>query len=404
MSSIFFVIDYILCVKNILSSSIGHPTISGGLPALMALSGPPHRDAGHCLLANLVPALCACAIKTLGGDEMRMSQLAEFAGVSVATVSRAFSAPDKVRPELRRRILALADEHGYVYNASAADLSRQVSNTIGLVFPQRIGVTFSQTFMAVQQEMLKHGTSVIVGYAGHDQVIETRKVQQLLERQVSGIIFTGFAVGQEKVIEELAAKGIDSVVTWEKLEDTPFNYVGLDNYRIAHRATEYLIHLGHRNIGLLIGPYDKIRRIGKRFEGYSDALTDNGLEVDESLIVSTELGLPQGRDGMNKLLAGTNRPTAVFAASDYLAIGALKAIREAGLRAPRDISVMGLDDCEFSAYFDPPLTTTRVPAWEIGVLAAKVLLELRRNAGQSPFQHCLDADLIIRDSCAPPPE
>ena len=331
-----------------------------------------------------------------------MSQLAQLAGVSVATVSRAFSAPEKVRPQLRRRILALAEEHDYIYNASAADLSRQVSNTVGLLFPQRIGVTFSQTFMAVQQKMLEHGISVIVGYAGYDRFIETRKLQKLLERQVSGIIFTGFAIGQEGVIEGLTAKGIDSVVTWETLKGSNYNYVGIDNYGIAYRSTEYLIQLGHRRIGLIIGPYDKISRIKQRFQGYSDALVDNGLEVEKSLTVSTDLNLSQGREAMSRLLAQPDRPTAVFAASDYLAIGALKAVKEAGLKVPHDISLIGLDDCEFAAYSDPPLTTTRIPAWRIGELAAQALLDLKQKRGQSPIQHCLNSDLIIRDSCAPP--
>ena len=154
---------------------------------------------------------------------MNMNQIAKLAGVSAATVSRAFSAPHKVRPALRVRVLAIAEQHNYVYNASAADLQRRVSQTVGMLFPQRIGAVFSKTFMAVQETLLEHGLAVIVGHTRYDRDIETGLVRRFLERQVAGIIFTGFTLGQETLIQELGDKGITTVVTWETLAGSGLN-------------------------------------------------------------------------------------------------------------------------------------------------------------------------------------
>lgn len=332
---------------------------------------------------------------------MNMNEIAKIAGVSNATVSRAFRTPEKVKPELKEKIFKIAAENNYVYNASAADLKRRVSNTVGILFQQRIGAVFSKTFMAIQETLLKENISVVTGHTRFNHEIESRLLKQFLERQVAGIILTGFTKKNKTLIKNLSSQGIPSVIIWEILEGSDFNYVGIDNHNAAFKATDYLIGLGHRRIGLLIGPYQRMERIQKRYNGYQDALTSNEIEIDPSIVISSELGFLQGKEAMHRLLKATDRPSAVFAASDYLAMGALKAIKEVGMKVPGDISVMGLDDAEFAAYCDPPLSTVRGPAREIGEIAAKILLEIKDEPNLPPKQYCLDSDLIIRDSCAP---
>ena len=193
---------------------------------------------------------------------------------------------------------------------------------------------------------------------------------------------------------------IPCVITYENLEDAGINYVGFDNFKAAYDATNYLISLRHKRIALIIGPYMKMGRLLKRFKGYQQALKDHGIKFDPSLVISTEPGLIEGKQAMRQLLHLQRPPSAVFAVSDHLAIGALSSIKQAGFQVPADISLVGFDGIELASYCDPPLTTVRVPAEEMGRLAAKVLLKLIDDKARKTLQYCLDADLIIRKSCA----
>jgi DNA-binding LacI/PurR family transcriptional regulator len=229
---------------------------------------------------------------------------------------------------------------------------------------------------------------------------EARLVKQFQERRVAGIIFTGYGLGQENLIRNLMRQNIFCVVTYENLEDTDINYVGFDNFKAAYDATNYLISLRHKRIGLIIGPYRKMGRLLKRFKGYQQALKDHGIQFDAALVVSTEPGLLEGKQAMRQLLHLPEPPSAVFAVSDHLAIGALSSIKQAGFQVPGDISLIGFDGVELAAYCDPPLTTVRVPARDMGRLATEVLMKSINNGVKRPLQYCLDADLIIRKSCS----
>lgn len=335
-------------------------------------------------------------------SRITMKELAELAGVSSATVSRTFQAPNKVRKERREKILNLAEQYGYVYNANAADLSRNISDIIGVLVPTSNKSVFGETLTAIQEQAQNSNYSTIIGSTYYDKTREKQIIRQLQERRVAGIIFTGFTIGQERMISELIDKGIACVVIWEKIEIPNISYVGFDNFKAAYSAVDYLISLRHKRIGLLIGPYEKLGRTQKRFFGYKKALEDHGIEYDSSLVVSSEPDLLEGKQGMSHLLSLENPPTAVFAATDRLAIGGYAAIKEKKLRIPEDISVVGFDDVEFAAFCDPPLTTVRVPAKEMGTIAVKLISSLIETQNTRVKQYCLDSELIIRDSCSEP--
>lgn len=261
---------------------------------------------------------------------------------------------------------------------------------------------FAETLIAIQEKTQENDFTLIIGNTRYNRALEKELVQNFQERRVAGIIFTGFTFGQEKLIRQLTDQGISCVTTWEKLEDSDLNFVGFDNLKAAYSATDYLIKLGHRCIGLIVGPYKKVGRVKKRLLGYQKALKDNNIDFDPTLVVATEPDLMEGRQAMRQLLALQDRPTAVFAASDRLAIGGLLEIKQAGLTVPQDVSLVGFDDVEFAAYCDPPLTTIRVPAKEMGYLAVRELLNCIKRPAGAARQYCLDTDLIIRDSCARP--
>jgi DNA-binding LacI/PurR family transcriptional regulator len=190
------------------------------------------------------------------------------------------------------------------------------------------------------------------------------------------------------------------VVIWDKLDDSELSYVGFDNYKATYEATQYLIELHHRCIGLIVGPYTKVERVRKRLEGYKAALEENGLRFDPEMVIEKEPTLLDGKEAMSRLMSLQNRPTAVLAASDTLAVGAMAAARDIGLDIPGDISLVGFDDIDIAAYCNPPLTTVHVPAYEIGRLAMKIILNMIDDyENYKVQQYCLDTNLVIRNSC-----
>jgi DNA-binding LacI/PurR family transcriptional regulator len=331
--------------------------------------------------------------------KLNIEDIAKLAGVSSATVSRVIHSPQKVRPETRRRVCQLFEKHHYIYNATAADLSRQKTKVIGLLVPTTRSPVFANSVLAVQEQCQNYGYSVFLGNTQYDAQTEERLIRQFQERRVAGMILTGFAFGREQLVTDLIEAGLPTVVIWEKLDDPLINYVGFDNFQTAYVMTNYLINLGHRRIGLIMGPYSKVGRVRKRWEGFRAAMAEKGLKIEPGLVIEKEPTLKNGEEAMAQLLNHHKRPTAVFAASDVFAIGALKAAKERGLMVPRDISIAGHDDIDFAAYSTPSLTTVRVPSYEIGRLAVEVLLsKIENNKGRSR-QHCLETKLVIRESC-----
>jgi DNA-binding LacI/PurR family transcriptional regulator len=175
--------------------------------------------------------------------------------------------------------------------------------------------------------------------------------------------------------------------------------VGFNNFTAAYSMTEYLIRLKHERIGLILGPYTKVRRAKRRLEGYQAALRDYDLSYEPRIVMERHPTLHEGKEAMEKLLSVRPPPTAVFAASDMLAIGALAAAREKGLKVPDDVSVAGFDDIDFAAFCNPPLTTLRVPAVEMGEMAVEVLMEMIEGNLREAKRIILNTELVIRESC-----
>ena len=333
--------------------------------------------------------------------KLNMADIARLSGVSMATVSRAIHAPHKLRLETRNKVLRAIKKNNYIYNAAAADLSRRHTKVIGLLIPTTRSPVFAESILAIQEHCQNIGYAVILGNTRYDAATEKHLLQQFQERRVAGVILTGFTFECESNLAELEDHGIPHVVIWEKLDETGIDYVGFDNFLTAKKMTEYLISLGHHRIGLILGPYSKVGRVRKRWDGFRSEMEKHGLPVDPAMVVETEPTLENGRTAMNSLLLLPHPPTAVFAASDVLAIGALKAARDAGLAVPQQISIAGHDDIGFAAYTEPPLTTVRVNSYAIGRLAVEVLLDRIESKKKRPRHHCLETMLVVRGSCGP---
>ncbi|WBU61507.1 LacI family DNA-binding transcriptional regulator [Paracoccus albus] len=331
---------------------------------------------------------------------LNMRDVARRANVSVATVSRALRCPEKVSADTAQRIQAAAAELGYVYNASASDILTGRSTVIGLLVPTASNALFGETLHGVQDVTADAGYSVIQCATHYEAAKEATLIDSLLQRRVHAMILTGATDQQMPHVEKLAGDGRTRVVmVWEKPADCPsISYVGIDNRQAARRMTEHLIGLGHRRIGLIVGPYTRISRARSRLEGYRDALEAAGIGFDGELVLERRPDLLEGYEAMERLMSRDQPPTAVFAASDVFAIGALKAAKAMGYSVPRDVSLAGFDDMDMVAYQDPPLTTIRVDAYRIGKLAAQIALE---PIGSPSRNYCLDSDLIVRGSTGP---
>ena len=164
--------------------------------------------------------------------------------------------------------------------------------------------------------------------------------------------------------------------------------------------TDYLIGLKHERIGLILGPYTRVGRARRRLEGYRDALERRGLKYDPEIVVEKMPTLKDGKEAMLHLLSLPEPPSAVFAASDMLALGAMAGARELGLKIPEEISIAGFDDIDFAAYSYPPLTTVRVPAREMGEMAVSVLIDMIEGREMKPRRIKLPTKIMIRESCA----
>ena len=331
-----------------------------------------------------------------------MKAIAEIAGVSPATVSRTFHSPHLVDAKTRNLIVNVAEEHQYVYNATAANLSRKQSTIIGVLLPHAHRSFFGTSLIAIQDKAQENGFAVIIGNTKYDRNTEKLLIEQFMQHQVAGMILTGCHPENEGFIHDLIDKGTPCVFTWETFRDGNFSYVGFDNHAAAFRMTEYLIELGHRKIGLLIGPFSKSSRIKARHEGYRDALKKHNIRYDQTLVITRVPSLVEGKEAAKSLLDLPNRPTAIFAASDSLAIGALTAVKNRGMKVPNDISVAGFDNVEFASHCDPPLTTVQVPAMDMGSRATTTLLDMIKSGGNEVRRYDLETDLIIRKSCLPP--
>jgi DNA-binding LacI/PurR family transcriptional regulator len=331
--------------------------------------------------------------------KITMEEISKMAGVSLATVSRTIHSPHLVRRETRKRVSHVMEKVNYVYHATAGDLSRKQSSIIGVIIPTAKSLVFSTTLFAIQETAQQNNYSLITGSSKYDIETELRLLKQFRERRLAGVILTGFVFGQKDLVKELVKGGMPCVVIWDKLDDPDLSYVGFDNFKATYTMTEFLISLKHRRIGLIVGPYTKVERVKKRLEGFKSALKDNGIEYDPALVIEKEPTLVDGKEAMNRLLSLSSRPTAVLAASDTLALGALAAARDMGIRVPDEISVAGFDDIDVAGYCNPPLTTIRVPAYEIGQIAFKILLDMIQTKEHRVQQYCLDTSLIIRGSC-----
>lgn len=332
---------------------------------------------------------------------LTLKALGRLAGVHPSTVARVLNDDprQRVSEEVRQRILALASEHNYQPNHLARSLRTKRSAVIGTLIPDIANPFFALLFRGIEDALAERDFSVILANTDDNRAREERGVAMLRGRQVDGLILAT-ARRHDPTIERLAAEHVPFVLVNRHTDANYPNAVVPNDYAGAGMAVDHLVALGHRRIGHIAGS-DEMSTGATRRRGYRDALARHHIPFDPALLVEGSYRDAGGFEAMRRLLALPDPPTAVFAVNDLAAAGAIRAIQEAGLQVPRDISLVGFNDLSTVVATSPGLTTLRVPLHAMGMAAARRLLAQIMGEplpSEPVVQH---VSLVVRDSSGP---
>lgn len=317
------------------------------------------------------------------------------AKVSASTVSRVLNGTAPVAEETKRRVLDAVAELSYRPNAFARSLATNRSGGIGVSVNDLGSPYFGAMLRGIEAEVEAEGMHVVVSSGHADRLKERRAVDFLLERRPDALIVHLEATPDLELLD-LMGTSIPVVLIGRHLADVSARCVFLDNETGGESATRFLVDNGHRRIAHIAGPLS-FPDSRDRLQGYRRALERSGLEYDEQLVVEADFLEEGGYQAVKRLLARETPFSALFSANDQMAAGAFQALREAGLRIPDDVSVMGYDDVLFARYLSPGLTTIRQPLAEMGQAAARIALDVLAGK-ETEVNHKFEPQLVVRES------
>ena len=337
--------------------------------------------------------------------------------VSATTVWRALNDRPRVSASTKKRVLRAVEQLGYRPSLVAQNLSRGQTQTLGVVVPMIGNPVYATLVRAIEQVAFQRDYNIILCDTDFQVDRERKYLDLLLRRKVEGILLIPFAKRTDADLAHILAlekSGVAVVAMQQPLPGSAMPQVAPDNLNAARAMTQHLLALGHRRIAFVHSGLERWHpSMCERFEGYQLTLAEAGVSFDESLVVQAgafEAVLADGSSGFDAervkhLLRRPDRPSAIFAPVDVLAIRVMGVIRSLGLRIPEEVAVAGFDDIVMSAYLNPPLTTVRHPATEVGHRAAELLfdrLEGRDRASAPPIER-VPCELVIRRSCGSVP-
>jgi LacI family transcriptional regulator len=337
------------------------------------------------------------------GARVTLKDVARRAGVHPGTASRALNVETRtlVNGETAQRVLAAAEELGYRPNPIARGLKTSRSYTVGVLIPDLTNPLFPPIVRGIQDRLEEAAYTSLIANTDNDPDRERADFEAMRARQVDGLITAtarrdhGLPAGLEKV-------SLPVVLVNRRLEDGARPSVVADDRKGVGLAVEHLISLGHRRIAHLAGPQEFSTGY-LRHQGFIEAMHAAGIEPEpELVIVGSAFVESEGERLCNELLDRELEVTAIVAGNDLMALGCYDAFVERGIDCPGKISVVGYNDMPFAGWFAPPLTTVRLPHYEIGVRAAELLLDQLRDPEIEPAQVMLDPELVVRGSTAPP--
>jgi len=329
-----------------------------------------------------------------------LEQIAQMAGVSRSTVSRVVNHHTGVKPAVRERVLKVIQETGYHPDPAARSLASQRSGIIGLVVPRAVQFLFTDPYYPRLMQGIAQACNsydyILSLFLFHTEEEEQKLSPRLLRNQlVDGVILSALPL-DDPLVSQLLANQVPFVMIGRPDNPNQVSFVDVDNVAGAYAAVRHLIQLGRERIGTITGPLNTTVGLDRR-QGYLNALNDRGMTIEEALIVEGDFTEVSGFTGMQRLLR--QKPDAVFVASDTMAFGALRALRQAGVAVPNEVAMVGYDDLPSSVTSEPPLTTVRQPIRRLGAQAVEILTDILAN-GRYPSRHVVTTtELVIRTSC-----
>ena len=334
---------------------------------------------------------------------LTMAQIAKEAGVSTTTVSKVLNQLPGVGPQTRNRIQKVIEQYDYVQNHAARHLRKGQSGLIDLVLMRLEGGYDLGILHGIQEALEESGHRLVIFATNEDEATERLWLRRVLDQSTDGVLLL---LPYEKIgiAEALMTQRIPFIAIGDRNEPkTPFPTIGSTIWLGGYTATEYLISLGHRRIGMITGPLH-LMTSRARLAGYREALERAGIPVDPALICEGNYLLGDGAQQTHTLLDQPDPPTAIFAGNDSQAAGVYQTLYQRNIRIPDQMSVIGFDDVMYSAQMSPPLTTIHQPLLEIGRMATNMLLRLISGQPLDSDHVELSTSLVVRASCAPPRE
>ncbi len=331
-----------------------------------------------------------------------IKDVAREAGVSVATVSRVFNDSGRVNDETRHRVRVVAERLRFWPNGVARSLITNRTHAIGVLLPDLHGEFFSEVIRGIDLAARREGLHVLVS-SSHSDTHELVSALRSMRGRIDGLLILAPEPESIPAIRA-SAWGCPVVLLGPGGETPDFDTVALANFDGAYAVVRHLQRLGHRRIATITGPPNN-RDAQQRLEGYRAGLREAGVPQPRSFEVRGDFTEPSGYQGARAVLKLTPRPTALFVANDVMAVGALGALREAGVRVPNDVAVAGFDDIALARHLTPPLTTVHVDAYQLGERALQRLLRHDRGEPAPGHSHeMLPTWLVVRASCGATPQ
>ena len=325
--------------------------------------------------------------------------VARLSGVSPMTVSRVINDSERVSPETRKRVEDAISELGYVPSRLARGLSRQRTGTLSVIVPDVANPFFTAVVRAAEEVARRADYHVILCDTRADLSVERDVIEELIAHRVEGMVIAPVSDRSAKHLRRLAEFGVPFVLIDRTIPGVDCDVVLGDSSGGARQLVDHLVSLGHRRIGFIVES-DDVSTARDRRRGYEAALSAAGIALDPALVAHAASDPSGGSAGMARLLELDERPTAVFTVNNLVALGAIEAVRAAGLEVPADVALVCFDDIEYASRLYPFLTAMEQPAQTFGTLGTQLLLE--RIEGRGPERRhevVLPGEFIIRKSC-----
>lgn len=323
--------------------------------------------------------------------------VAREAGVSMATVSRVVNNNPNVKPQTRKKVFEAIERLGYRPNAVARGLASKKTTTVGVVIPDISNAIFAEVARGIEDIANMYHYNIILCNADKKKDKEIRVINTLLEKQVDGLLFMGGTVTEEHS-QAFKTANVPIVLCATTDENGEIPSVDIDHEAAAFDAVQVLIKQGHTSIGMISGTLQDPANGYARFQGYKRALQNAGISYDEELVRIGNYRYESGVDAMKYFLELSNRPTAVFSATDEMAIGAIHCIQDFGLKVPEDISVISVDNSRMASMVRPQLTAVAQPMYDIGAVSMRLLTKLMKKETVEHAKVVLPHEIVTRQS------